>query len=364
MRIAIDGRAWFQRTGIARYTRGLVTALAAQASAHEFLLLISDWHRPEEVRLPGHVQVKVSKAPWLGGGTERTQLAREARGWGADLFHSLCPPIAVPGMRSVVTMFDLISLTHPHLHTPHAVRNFRSTVSRAIDRAAHIVAISSATGDAVRARYPTASDRISVVPCGVDWPSWPRRARDRARGRPRTAARRRRGMLYVGTIEPRKNVPLIVAAARQLHASGHRIPLTIVGKQGWGGYDVERDIAGLPGVRYRGYVSDRTLQRLYRESAVFVYPSLVEGFGLPAVEAMAYGALPIVSSDPALCEVVGDPDLVLPRTTPDAIAEAVLRWSRPSTCRTGKRRFLARRAGTFTWDRAARSVMRIYGQLA
>jgi glycosyltransferase involved in cell wall biosynthesis len=176
--------------------------------------------------------------------------------------------------------------------------------------------------------------------------------------------RRRRGMLYVGTIEPRKYVALVVAAARRLHESGHRIPLTIVGKPGWGDYDLQRDIATLPDVRYRGFVDDATLRRLYREAATFVYPSTVEGFGLPVVEAMGYGALPIVSADPALCEAVGDADLVLPKTTPQALADAVLRWHCPSPERTRKRRALARRASTFTWDRAAAAVLDIYDELA
>ena len=171
-------------------------------------------------------------------------------------------------------------------------------------------------------------------------------------------------MLYVGTIEPRKNVPLVVAAARRLHEGGHRIPLTIVGKPGWGGYDLEGDIATLPNVRYRGFVDDATLRRLYRETATFVYPSMVEGFGLPVVEAMQHGAVPIVSADAALREVVGDADLVLPKTTPQALADAVLRWSQPSAERARKRRALARRAGTFTWKRAASAVLDIYDEFA
>src|SRR5688572_7335655 len=96
MRIAIDARAYFQRTGIARYTRELVHAVIDASPRDEFLLLISDRHQPKEVPVRGgRVEVRVSKAAWLGGQAERQQIEREVRGWRADLFHSIFPPLAV-----------------------------------------------------------------------------------------------------------------------------------------------------------------------------------------------------------------------------------------------------------------------------
>ncbi len=353
MRIAIDARAYFQRTGIARYTRGLVHALVAANPQHEFLFLISDHHRPSDVPTRDRrVTVQVSSAPWLSGRQERARLGREVRAWRADRFHSIFPPLVVDGVPSIVTVFDLTPFSHPHLHQPEVVRAFRTAMPRALAGAAGVVAISQATADAVRRRFPAVASRVRVAGVGLpdhlDAPS-----RDG----------RRSGVLYVGTIEPRKNVPVIVEAARRLRARGCRTPVTIVGKQGWGGFDVASAIAGVPGIRYHGYVDDRRLRTLYRRAAVFLYPSAAEGFGLPVLEAMSQGALPLVSPDAALGEVVGDASLVVDPLDPDSVADAVLRWSRPTPARAARTARLMRRARRHTWQRAAQAVTRAYREL-
>ncbi|MGE0393678.1 MAG: glycosyltransferase family 4 protein [Vicinamibacterales bacterium] len=354
MRIAIDARAYFQRTGIARYTRGLVHALVAACPRDEFLLLISDHHRPSDVPLRGaRVTVQVSTAPWLSGRTERASVGREVRAWGADRFHSIFPPMVVTGVPSVVTVFDLTPLSHPALHQPAVVRAFRSAMPRALAGAAGVVAISRATAAEVARRYPAVASRVRVA--GVGLP--PQLEAPPPEGR-------RAGVLYVGTIEPRKNVPAIVEAARRLRARGNRVPVTIVGKPGWGGFDVGAAVAGLPGVRYRGYVDDRRLRALYRRAAVFLYPSRVEGFGLPVLEAMSQGALPLVSPDPALGEVVGNRSLVIDPGDPGAIADAIERWTRATTARAARTATLMRRARRHTWRDAARAVSRLHREMA
>jgi glycosyltransferase involved in cell wall biosynthesis len=168
----------------------------------------------------------------------------------------------------------------------------------------------------------------------------------------------------VGTIEPRKNVPLVVETARRLRARGYRGLVTIVGKPGWGDFDVVKAISDLQGVRYRGYVDDRELRTLYRRAGIFLYPSTVEGFGLPVLEAMSQGALPLISPDAALREVVGDRALVVDVADPEAVAERVLRWSADGPARERKAARLVRRARRHTWQRAATRITRLYRQVA
>ena len=206
MRIAIDARAYFQRTGIARYTRGLVSALASQPAVHEFLLLISDHHRPDELSLPPHVTVQVSHAPWLGADEERRVLRQEAGAWGADLFHAIFPPIAFDDLPSIVTIFDVTPLTHPHLHQEVV----RHAFSRAWDHLrgtnARLAAVSNATRAAILASG-TPDPNPLVIGIGVSPPF------DRRADEPSSA---RHGVLFVGTLEPRKNAPLVVDAVRLL----------------------------------------------------------------------------------------------------------------------------------------------------
>lgn len=355
MRIAIDARAFFQRTGIARYTRGLVEALVSARPRDEFLLLISDRHQPDDIPFrDDRVQVQVSRAGWLEGRTERAQVGREVRGWRADVCHSIFPPLVVRDVPSLVTVFDLTPLSHPHFHQPAVVTAFRAAMPQAVARASCVVAISDATADETRRRFPAAASRTRVA--GVGLPE--------AFLEPLPASGRRAGVLFVGTIEPRKNVPLVVETARRLRARGYRGPVTIVGKPGWGTFDVTQAIAGISDVRYHGYVDDRVLRTLYRRAAVFLYPSAVEGFGLPVLEAMSQGALPLISSDAALREVVRDPALVVDVNDPDAVADSILRWSADRAAREARTERLVRRARRYTWERAARQVVRLYTEIA
>ena len=355
MRIAIDARAYFQRTGIARYTRGLVQAVVESSPRDRFLLLISDRHQPRDVPFrDDRIEVRVSRAVWLEGRSERAQLGREVRSWGADLFHSIFPPLVVRDVPSLVTVFDLTPLSHPHLHQPAVVAAFRAAMPRAIAQASRVVAISHATADEVKRRFPMAASRTSVAGVGLPAPFL-----DAV-----PASGRRSGVLFVGTIEPRKNVPLVVETARRLRARGYRGPVTIVGKPGWGGFDITQAISDIKGVRYHGYVDDRVLRALYRRAALFLYPSAVEGFGLPVLEAMSQGALPLISADAALREVVRDPALVVDVTDPDAVAGSILRWTSNRVAREVKTERLARRARGYTWQRAAGHITRLYRQVA
>ena len=195
MRIAIDTRAYFQRTGIARYTRGLVAGLAARARDHEILLLISDHHRPDEIPLPGHMIAQVSSAPWLGGDEERRRLESEAQAWDADVFHAIFPPIAFDTLPSIVTIFDLTPLTHPQLHQEVVRTAFERAWIQMQTTGARLVAISQATRDAIALVTGDAADAAAdVIGVGLSPPF------DQL---PDTAdPNTRRGVLFVGTLEP------------------------------------------------------------------------------------------------------------------------------------------------------------------
>lgn len=347
MRIAVDARSYFMRTGIARYTRAMLAELVAPAAGHEWLLLISDRHTAGEVPLAGPgLQVQVSSAPWLGGARERRRLDAEVRAWGADVFYGIFPPMAFDTLPSVVTIFDVIAWSHPHLLPRAVVRAFRAASARALPVARGVVAVSEATAAQVRQRWPERQPDLVVAACGV---SREVAAEDAAAA----GATARQGVLFVGTIEPRKNVALVVDAARELP----EVPFTIVGKRGWGDYDLAHDIRQVPNVTWLPRVDDAALAALYARAAVFVYPSRVEGFGLPVLEALAHGALPIVSRDPALREIVSDRALAVDVDVPGALARAIREWLARPGSRARRVAALQAETAAFSWASGARVVL-------
>ena len=173
-------------------------------------------------------------------------------------------------------------------------------------------------------------------------------------------------MLAAGTLEPRKNLPRLVEAYRRLPAelrSAH--PLVVVGALGWetGATLRALDSLGAEAIRL-GYVSDAALAELYRRCAVFCYPSLGEGFGLPVLEAMAAGAAVLTSDLSSLPEVGGDAVAYADPHDVDSIADALARVLRDEAARGELGRRARERAAGFSWERFAESVVEVLAGVA
>jgi glycosyltransferase involved in cell wall biosynthesis len=352
MRIVFDARSYFMRTGIARYTRGLAHALAASPGRHQWLFLISDHHQPDELDFGSSaVEVRQSHAPWLGGASERGALAREASEWSADLFHAVFPPHALATVPTITTVFDFSPFSHPELHQDAVRSAFGEAWASAEADARGFIAVSSATADQVRTRAGQARP-IWTIPCGLSAPfDVPPTGSE--------AAEPREGVLCVGTIEPRKNFALILAASRRLHDNGRRIPVTLIGKRGWGYEAFDRDLAAAPDARWLGYADDEALLGHYRRAAIAACPSVLEGFGLPTLEAMAQGALPLIAPDPALIQLVGRSDLAVPLDA-SAWAEAIARWLDDHPARESAVRETTATAQQYRWPAIAEQCLPLY----
>ena len=166
--------------------------------------------------------------------------------------------------------------------------------------------------------------------------------------------------LFLGALEPRKNVPTLVRALGQLWASGDaRARLVIAGAEGWRNEEVRREVHRLgleDAVRFVGYVAPQDLSALYGAATAFVYPSLFEGFGLPPLEAMACGTPVVTSNISSLPEVVGDAALLInPRSASD-LAAALRRLLDDDELRLRLRAAGPRRAALFSWEHMARAT--------
>ena len=236
----------------------------------------------------------------------------------------------------------------------------RATLRPAVARSAALIAISQATADDLVARYPAARGKTVVAPLAAA-PALAAPAATLPEGVPESGF-----ILAVGTLEPRKNLPRLVAAYRRLPATlrdAH--PLVVTGRPGW---DTGETVAALDSLGSRairtGFVPDEQLALLYRRCALFAYPSLGEGFGLPVLEAMAAGAPVLTSDRSSLPEVGGDAAAYCDPTDERAIAAALQALLGDPTRRAQLAAAGPARAAGFSWDETARIVLETLERIA
>lgn len=341
--VALDAEHTRQsNAGIARYGRSLAASLRKIPD-----LTVRELGGGEVVPR-GTLEKKLLTArhdlvwyPWLA--------RREAARIGADVYHS--PLLRGPLRRGrppfVMTVHDLVPVrwpeTMPRWHRLYTVR----LIGRMLDAADRIIAPSQDTADDLSALLHVPAEKIRVVPNGIDALFF---------GPPvRAAAERPPYILFVGTPEPRKNVSRLISAMAILWERGRRENLVIVGAGGWGD-----GITAGPGVQQTGRVSDKELHTLYAYASCLAMPSLHEGFGLPALEAMAAGTPVVAGKSGALPEVTGGAAILVDPLNATAIADGIEKAiaERERLVPLGRSR-----AQAFTWDGAAALTAKIYREL-
>ncbi len=262
----------------------------------------------------------------------------------------------------MVTVHDLTALLLPETHSARVRWSQLPFLERSLDRARLIVADSEATAADLRFHFPATSGRLRVVYPGVD-PLFTPAAPDDVK-----LIRNELGcpdgyLLFVGTLEPRKNVPLLLDAWQALRREDPATPpLVLAGGAGWHGGNLPRRLAALAphGLHHLGRVSDQRLVRLLQGATVFVYPSLYEGFGLPPLEAMACGVPVVTSNAASLPEVVGNAGLTVDPRNPENLVIALQRLLADPDLAAELGRRGRERAAAFTWERAAAEIEAVF----
>ena len=368
MRIAFDGTALRpRRTGVGYYTDHLLHHLACEAT-HDEVVVLSNRDVETSLPLPPTVRVDVSgrrmpRMVWMQLGAPAALSAVDP-----DVVHFTngMLPIASP-VPTVVTIHDMSLRMYPRYHPLRRVLLNSPLVDLAARRADAIVTVSESAKHDILQMYALSPDRVHVVHEAAA-PSF-HRVGDQAE---LDRVRRRYGLadriiLYVGTIEPRKNLPKLVEAFASRHRTGE-LPhqLVCVGPYGWlsrGLQDHVRRSKVADAIRFTGYVPFEDLPALYSLAEIFVYPSMYEGFGLPVIEAMACGAPVITGRAAAVAEVGGDAVEKVNRIDANAFGEAMVRLARdPKRRGELSARGLAR-AQQFSWTRAAQQTLAIYGDV-
>jgi len=371
MRIAIDFTAFLpQMTGIDTYLKQLVWHLAKVDRTNQYRI----YHNHEDrhlfaERLPDNVShVSLSARPRaIRLAFQQIFLPVAASIWGADVVHS--PSFIMPYLRGtarhVLTVHDMTSFSHPQCHI--ALRrsaSYRRMVLASLSRADVVVVPSQATRQAVLEFLPNLDpDRIRVTVPGIG-----------EEFRPCDPASIREVVtrlmlpdpyiLYVGTLEPRKNLPALVEAYRRLVEAGViKEHLVLAGKLGWG-YEALLKQVQAPVLRGRvhlaGYVSQQDLPAVYAGSRLFVYPSLHEGFGFPPLEAMACGVPVISTRSSSLTEnLEAAAELVAPDDVA-GLADAMHRLLTDDSLRVTLQERGLEQVRRYRWEQTARATVKSY----
>ena len=369
MRVAFDGTTLRPgRTGVGYYTEHLLQHLAAEGPEDDIIVLSN---RPVETTrpLPSHVRVVTSgwrlpRIVWM-----QSQAPRLLERLQPDVVHFTngIVPMASP-VPVVVTIHDMSLTLYPGYHPPRRVLLNRPLVNLAARRADAIITVSESSKRDIVRSYGLAPGRVHVVHEAAA-PAF-RPIHDLGE---LTRVRRQYGLadrfiLYVGTIEPRKNLPkLIEAFARRRRRGDLTHQLVCVGPYGWLSRDIEALLDRLQvndSVLFTGYVPFHDLAALYNLAEMFVFPSIYEGFGLPVIEAMACGTPVITGHVAALDEVAGGAVEHVEALEVEAIGDALVRLAQDRDRRQALRRAGLQRAQFFSWARAARETAIVYRHAA
>jgi len=377
MRIGIDYTAAArQQAGIGRFTRELIRRALALDNENEYRLLVAGREPVPEAYMPPLdsrrrlVQLPLSERNLVRIWHRlRIPLPVELALGRLDIFHSpdfVLPPVA--HATTLLTIHDLSFLRVPECADPRLRWYLGQVVPRSVRRADFLLADSQSTRRDLIELLHVPEERVQVIYGGVDPAFKPITDGGRLQAMRNKYAGGRPFILSVGTLEPRKNYPTLIRAFAQARAAAN-LPhaLVIVGKRGWV-YEptfsaVEE--AGLEEhVLFPGFVPDADLPALYSAADLFALPSFYEGFGLPALEAMACGTPVVVSDVSSLPEVVGEAGAYVRPRDVDGLAEAILRLVEDAEFRGELVRAGTAQAAKFTWEKAARELVAVYGRWA
>lgn len=363
MRIGIDARiVQYVRGGIPNYVLRLLRSLAQLDRDTDYYVLHSRKDRNPSLPGPNFQPVACWTPPH--NRLERWALGVEVAQLGLDLLHTtdFIPP-ALGYRRSVITVHDLTFLHYPQFLTAESHRYYNQQIEWAVRRADHILADSYASKSDLATLLDVPSEKVTVVHLAAD-PVF--------RPLPEAEAERIAAhyalepgyLLCVGTLEPRKNLPGLFRSYRLLLDAGVTPAcLVLVGSKGWLYDEIFERVEELhlgERVHFLHGVPDGDLAGLYNAASLSVTPSFYEGFGLPALEAMACGTPVVVADRSSLPEVVGEAGLLVDPDDPDDIAQALTCVLTDDLLRARMRELGLAQAARFTWERTAEETLAVY----
>lgn len=352
-----------QRSGVGHYTGRLLAAMLDQYPDHTYLLYsnrpLTDLESPLD--RAARVESYFERSRWLWMQTILPEVIARTR---PDLCHFTNALAPIRHHRPyVLSIHDASLFLYRQFHPPARLLTIRLMLPLAVRRASAVVTMSESARDDLREVLKIPTEKIHVIHEAAPAEFSP--ISDKA---VLASIRERYGLagpyiLYVGTIEPRKNLSRLLRAFARFRRQGFTHDLALVGPRGWSMDGLEAQIAELSlggAVRLIGYVPERDLIGLYSSATLFVFPSLYEGFGLPPLEAMACGTPVITSNNSSLAEVCDGAACLVEPTDVPRLAEVIAELVADPERRAALSQLGRQRAAEFSWERAARQTMEVY----
>lgn len=363
MRIGIDARlVYYSKAGIGQYILRLAQGLAEIDNNHEFILLQSRKDKSTIIDRPNFKRISL----WTPSHhrLEQWALRVELAPLRLNVLHSpdFIPPFRC-NCKSVITIHDLAFLLYPHFLTGESARYY-SQIDQAVRLTDHIIAVSEKTKQDTVYHLGVPARKITVIYEAANPIYRPIEDEEGLRRIREKYGLPAQYVLFVSTIEPRKNIPTLLRAFREL-LDCYKLPvkLAIAGGLGWLSdvvFSTTLELKLVDKVLFLSRVPVEDLLYLYNGAELLVHPSFYEGFGLPPLEAMACGTPVVVSNVSALPEVVGDAALMVDPTDTAGLTVAIWRALTDSSLRAEMIAKGLKRASCFSWSKAAQQTLAVY----
>ncbi len=364
MKIAINCRSFLlkEHTGIGRYAFHLVHSLSQIDFTNEYLLYVQKGFFDTRRKIP-KIKAKNFSVKW-----DAFNLGIEKTVGEADIYHSPSfDDLRIKGPKIIVTVHDLVFRAFAQGHTKETIATSEQQLKETVAKAERIICCSRSTYKDLLRWTNFDPAKLRLIYQGVERKDFYRLNEEETE----VAARwlslkgiRPPFLLFVGTIEPRKNLQNLLKAYSLLRHEGRFSgPLVVIGRAGWMSEDVSRILAdeGLKeDVRFMGFVSNEELRYFYNLCEVFIFPSFFEGFGFPILEALSCGAAVVTSNVSSCPEVAGDAAILADPNQPISIAEAIDGLLKNEALKKQLQVRALKRAEEFSFEKTARETLGVY----
>lgn len=360
----LSAQAGYRSAGIHGYIYHTLAQLPLIEPHWRYQVMVGEGNPPPHLQLTVQRSRLATRHPLARIAWEQLLQPVTLAGFHADLYHAMAfvSPLYL-SVPSVVTVYDLSFIHYPQALSRARRWYLETFTPSSCQRATRIIAISQSTAQDIAQTFGIASEKIAVAIPGVDSRFRPLEAAQVAQFRQQQGLPER-FLLHLGTLEPRKNLVMLLRAYAALSARlREQTPLILAGGKGWDYDEIFQTIEQYHlqnTVRYVGYVKGDELPLWYNAALALVYPSLFEGWGLPVVEAMACGCPTVVSAVSSLPEAAGDTGLCLPPQDDAAWTLGLRQVIEDEAWRTASHHAGLQRAQQFTWQHTAQATLTAY----